>query len=171
VPRGKWILENLLGSPPPPPPEALDLKAHKDGKPRTMREQMELHRSNAVCASCHARMDPIGFALENYDGVGKWRAKDGGSVIDATGKLPDGTKFEAPAGLKRLLVTKYHDDFVTTATEKLLTYALGRGLEYYDMPEVRSITREAAKDNYRMSALISAVVRSTPFQMRRAPEQ
>jgi hypothetical protein len=171
VQRGKWILENLLGSPPPPPPPVPDLKDHKDGKALTMREQMEMHRSNAICASCHARMDPIGFALENYDGVGKWRAKDSGSVIDASGKLPDGTKFEAPAGLKKLLLTKYHDDFVTTATEKLLTYALGRGLEYYDMPAVRSITREAARDNYRMSALIAAVVRSTPFQMRKASEQ
>ena len=116
-------------------------------------------------------MDPIGFALENYDGVGKWRAKDSGRVIDATGKLPDGIQFEAPAGLKKLLLAKYHDDFVTTAAEKLLTYALGRGLEYYDMPAVRSITRDAARDDYRMSALIAAVVRSTPFQMRRASEQ
>jgi hypothetical protein len=172
VQRGKWVLENLLGSPPPPPPpDVPDLKPHKDGKLVTMREQMEFHRTNAVCASCHARMDPIGFALENYNGVGKWRTRDGGSVIDASGKLPDGTTFEAPAGLKKLLLEKYRDDFVSTASAKLLTYALGRGLEYYDMPAVRSITRDVARDDFRMRALIAAVVRSTPFQMRRAPEK
>jgi Protein of unknown function (DUF1592)/Protein of unknown function (DUF1588)/Protein of unknown function (DUF1595)/Protein of unknown function (DUF1585)/Protein of unknown function (DUF1587) len=173
VQRGKWILDNLLGSPPPPkPPDIPELEAHsKDGRQLTMREQMELHRSNAICASCHARMDPIGFALENFDGVGKWRDQDGGAAIDASGKLPGGVQFQGPAGLKKLLVANYGYQFETTVTEKLLTYALGRGLEYYDKPAVRSIIRQAAFDNYRMSALVTAIVKSTPFQMRRTPEQ
>jgi hypothetical protein len=115
-------------------------------------------------------MDPIGFALENFDGVGKWRDVDGGSPIDASGKLPGGVTFERPSGLKKLLATSYAEQFCATATEKLLTYALGRGLEYYDQPAVRSVMREAARDNYRMSALIAAIVKSTPFQMRRTPQ-
>ena len=171
VQRGKWILDNLLGSPPPPPPPVPELVTHaQDGRKLTMREAMEQHRSNAICSSCHARMDPIGFALENFDGVGKWRDRDEGSPIDASGKLPGGAKFEGPLGLKKLLEANYADQFYTTVTEKLLTYALGRGLEYYDKPAVRSIMREAARDNYRMSALIAAIVKSTPFQMRRTPE-
>ena len=172
VQRGRWILENLLGAPPPPPPADIpELKPHaQDGRKLTMREQMEQHRVNATCASCHARMDPIGFSLENYDAIGRWRNKDGGSVIDATGKLPDGTQFAGPAGLKKLLLSSYRDDFIATITEKLLTYALGRGLEYYDKPVVRSIARQAARDDYRLSAVIMAIVESTPFQMRRAPE-
>jgi mono/diheme cytochrome c family protein len=171
VQRGKWVLENLLGSPPPPPPPDIpDLKPHgKDGRLLSMREQLDLHRANAVCASCHARMDPIGFALENYDGIGKWRTKDAGSLIDASGKLPDGTKFNGPAELKKILLTGHRDEFATTVTEKLLTYALGRGLEAYDAPSVRVIMRQAAKDDYRMSALIHAIIKSTPFQMRRTP--
>jgi Protein of unknown function (DUF1592)/Protein of unknown function (DUF1588)/Protein of unknown function (DUF1585)/Protein of unknown function (DUF1587)/Protein of unknown function (DUF1595) len=173
VQRGKWILDNLLGSPPPPPPAVIpELVAHaKDGRPLTMREQMEQHRANAICASCHARMDPIGFALENFDGVGKWRDRDSGNAIDASGKLPSGVQFQGPAGLKKLLLANYRDQFEHTATEKLLTYALGRGLEYYDEPAARSIMRQAARDNYRMSSLIIAIVKSTPFQMRRTPEQ
>jgi hypothetical protein len=172
VQRGKWILDNLLSAPPPPPPaDVPELKAHaQDGKLLTMRQQMEQHRANAICAGCHARMDPIGFALENYDGVGKWRTTDGGSKIDATGKLPGGVQFEGPAGLKKLLLANYRDDFVATVTEKLLTYSLGRGLEYYDRPVVRSIARQAARDDYRISTLITAVVQSTPFQMRRVQE-
>ncbi len=172
VQRGRWILENLLGTPPPPPPATVpELKPHaQDGRLLTMREQMEQHRSNPTCAACHSKMDPIGFALENYDAVGKWRTKDAGSAIDATGKLPDGTQFEGPVGLKKLLLTKYRDAFAATVTEKLLTYALGRGLEYYDEPAVRSVTRQAAQDNYRMTALITAIVESRPFQMRRTPE-
>ena len=171
VQRGKWILDNLLGSPPPPPPQNFDLesKGH-DGRVLTMREAMELHRSNAICQSCHARMDPIGFALENYDGVGKWRDRDAGGVIDASGKLPGGIQFERAAGLKKILVSNYRDQFEDTVTEKLLTYALGRGLEYYDKPAVRSIMRQAERDNFRISALIGAIVKSTPFQMRRTPE-
>jgi mono/diheme cytochrome c family protein len=171
VQRGKWILENLLGTPPPPPPgDVPELKAAPHGKVLSMREQMQVHRANPTCAACHARMDPIGFALENYDGVGRWRPEDAGAVIDASGKLPDGTAFEGPAGLTKLLLTKYRDDFLQTATEKLLTYALGRGVEYYDNPTIRSINRDAAGDNYRVSSWILAIVKSTPFQMRRTPD-
>jgi len=172
VQRGKWILENLLGTPPPPPPPNVDttLKPGPDGKPLTMRETMQLHRANPVCASCHGRMDPLGFALENFDGVGRWRDQDAGVNIDASGKLPDGTEFQGPAGLSNLLLTKYRDDFVGTATEKLLTYALGRGVEYYDYPAVRAIDREAARDHYRVSSVILAIVRSTPFQMRKGSD-
>lgn len=171
VQRGKWILENLLGSPPPPPPpDVPDLKPKShDGRLLTMREQLDLHRANAICASCHARMDPIGFALENYDGVGKWRTKDAGSIIDASGKLPNGKTFNGPAELKRILLTDHKDEFITTVTEKLLTYALGRGLEASDAPAVREIMRAAAKDDYRLPAMIAAIINSKPFQMRRAP--
>lgn len=172
VQRGKWILETLLGAPPPPPPPGVpDFQPKgKDGRQLSMRESMEQHRANAVCASCHSRMDPLGFALENFDGVGKWRTEDAGSAIDPSGKLPDGTQVSGPAGLKKVFVTTRRDEFLTTATQKLLTYALGRGLEYYDQPPVRSILRESARDNYRFSALVTAIVRSTPFQMRRTPE-
>jgi hypothetical protein len=168
--RGKWILENLLGTPPPPPPaDVPELVAKaKDGKALSLRAQMEQHRSNAVCASCHARMDPIGFALENYDGVGKWRDEDAGTRIDASGRLPDGAEFSGPAGLTQIMVTKYREDFVRTVTEKLMTYALGRGVEHYDNPTVRAIARQAALDNYRMSSLIISIVKSTPFTMRQA---
>ena len=171
VQRGKWILENLLGTPPPPPPpdvpalEATTANAHL-----TLREAMEKHRANAVCAGCHARMDPIGFALENYDGIGKWRDKDGGATIDASGKLPDGTTFSGPAGLKKILTTTRRDEFVSTVTEKLLTYALGRGLEASDQPVVRSIMRESERSNYQLADMVLTVVKSTPFQMRRSAE-
>ena len=171
VQRGKWILETLLGTPPPPPPAAVpDLNAAPHGKLLSMREQMQVHRNDPTCAACHSRMDPIGFALENYDAVGRWRAEDAGAPIDASGRLPDGTEFDGPAALSRLLLTKYRDEFVRTATEKLLTYALGRGIEYYDYPTIRAIDREAARDNYRISTWILAIVKSTPFQMRRAPD-
>ncbi len=173
VQRGRWILENLLGTPPPPPPPNVpDLNVHgKEGKQLTMRQAMEQHRANPVCASCHSRMDPLGFALENYDAVGKWRDKDAGDVIDNSGKTPDGTPFKGPAGLKTILAEKDRDMFLNTVTEKLLLYSLGRGVEYYDQPAVRTITRQAAKDDYRMSALIGAIVKSTPFQMRRTPDE
>jgi hypothetical protein len=135
VQRGKWVLENLLGTPPPPPPpDVPELKAAPNGKVLTMREQMQVHRANPTCAACHGRMDPIGFALENYDGVGKWRAQDAGAKIDASGKLPDGTEFQGPAGLRQLLLTKYKDDFVRTATEKLLTYALAAASSFRIIP-------------------------------------
>ena len=171
VQRGKWILENLLGTPAPPPPmDVPELKPHSsDGKLLTMRQQLEQHRASPKCSGCHARMDPIGFALENYDAIGRWRDKDGDSPIDASGKLPDGAEFVGPAGLTKLLLTDYRDDFVRTVTQKLLTYALGRGLEHYDQPAVRSIARQAARENYSMSALVTALVESTPFRMRRTP--
>jgi len=177
VQRGKWVLENLLGSaPPPPPPNVPALNAHgSDGKQLTMREAMEQHRANPTCAACHARMDPIGFSLENYNGIGKWRAKDAGRVIDASGKLPDGTQFDGLAGLRKLLLTKRRDDYIETVTERLLTYALGRGLESYDKPAVRSIVRDATGPEPNapapgFPALIRAIVESVPFQMRRTPD-
>jgi hypothetical protein len=171
VQRGKWILENLLGTPPPPPPmDVPELKAAPHGKLLSMREQMQVHRANPVCAACHSRMDPIGFALENYDGVGRWRQTDADTPIDASGRLPDGTTFDGPAGLRELLLTKYRDDFVRTATEKLLIYALGRGVDYADAPTIRSILRTAARDNYRVSSVILAIVASPPFQLRRTSE-
>ena len=137
---------------------------------------MEEHRANPVCANCHKLMDPIGLSLENFDAIGAWRVRDGDSVttqgtaIDATGQLLDGTKVSGVATLRQALL-KQPEIFVSTVTEKLLTYALGRRLEYYDQPAVRGIARQAARDNYRMSELITAIVQSTPFQMRRTPEQ
>ena len=173
VQRGKWVLENLLGTPPPPPPSDIPaLEAHaKDGKRLTMRQQMEQHRANPTCSSCHSRMDPIGFSLENYDGIGAWRAKDGGNAIDVSGKMPDGATFEGPAGLRNLLLTVHRDEFIATVTEKLLTYALGRGLEFYDGPAMRAIVRDAAAQNSTIPALISSVVKSPQFQMRRTRER
>ena len=135
-----------------------------------MRQRMEQHRANPVCASCHSRMDPLGFAMENLDGIGKWRTTDTNIPIDASGALPDGTKFQGVAELQKVLRSR-PEQVVTTVTEKLLTYALGRGVEYYDQPTVRSIMREAAKNNYRWSALIFGIVNSEPFQMRTAQEQ
>jgi len=169
VKRGKWILENLLGTPPPPPlPNVGDLKVTSDnGAVLSMRQRMELHRANPVCASCHSMMDPLGLALENFDAVGKWRTLGEGSApIDASSALPGGAPFEGPAGLRRELVAS--DRYVATLTEKMMTYALGRGLEYYDAPAVRAILREAAPDDYRLTQLIVGIVQSTPFRMRRA---
>jgi cytochrome c551/c552 len=172
VQRGKWVLENLLGSPPPPPPPDIPtLESHaKEGVHLTMRQQMEQHRANPTCASCHSRMDPIGFALENYDGVGKFRIKDAGALIDPSGKMPDGSTFQGPAGLKNLLIVQHKDEFITTFTEKVLTYALGRGIEYYDRPAMRTIIREAASQNTTIPALIQSIVKSPQFQMRRTRE-
>ncbi len=172
VQRGKWVLENLLGTPPPPPPpDVPSLEAHsKDGTALTMRQQMEAHRANPICASCHSRMDPIGFSLENYDGVGAYRTKDSGNVIDASGKMPDGKVFNGPAGLKTLLLNDHRDEFVTTFTEKLLTYALGRGVESTDQPAIRAVIREASKQKLSIPDIISAIVQSPQFQMRRTRE-
>ncbi len=171
VQRGKWVLENLLGMPPPPPPNNVpSLDAHgKNGK-LSMRQAMEQHRANPACASCHSRMDPIGFALENFDGIGAWRDKDNGASIDASGKLPDGSIFNGPAGLSRLLLDQHRDEFISTFTEKLMTYALGRGIESYDKPAIRSIVREAAEHNSTIPALIDAIVKSPEFQMRKTRE-
>jgi Protein of unknown function (DUF1592)/Protein of unknown function (DUF1588)/Protein of unknown function (DUF1585)/Protein of unknown function (DUF1587)/Protein of unknown function (DUF1595)/Planctomycete cytochrome C len=170
VVRGKWILENILGTPvPPPPPDVPTLKGNQQGeKPRTMREQMAEHRANPVCASCHKAMDSIGFAMENFDAVGAWRTRDAGQPIDASGELSDGTKVDGVVTLRNALISR-PDLFAGTLTEKLMIYALGRGLDYRDMPTVRAILRDASRTNYRFSALIMGVVRSTPFQMRTAP--
>jgi len=130
---------------------------------------MEQHRANPACAVCHTRMDPIGFALENFDAIGRWRTTDAGSEIDSSGVLPDGTRFEGPAALRKALL-RNPEQFVNTIAEKLLTYALGRKLEYYDAPAVRGITRQAGVKDYRWSSLILGVVKSTPFQMRRSPQ-
>jgi mono/diheme cytochrome c family protein len=165
--RGKWILENLLGAPPPaPPPGVPELKENEIGQSASLRQQLEQHRSNAACAGCHARMDVIGFALETYDAVGKWRTKDGKFPIDPSGTLPNGTAIAGSKDLKTALVAQ-KAEFVNALTEKMLTYALGRGLERYDKPVVRSISREAANGEYKFSALVQGIVNSTPFQYRR----
>ena len=171
--RGKWILENLLGTPPPPPPpDVPDLVEERD--PRNvlpMREQMALHRANPVCAACHAQMDQLGFALENFDAIGEWRdIYASGLPIDASAEFPDGTTFDGPNELRALLLS-YADDFLLTVADRLLTYALGRGLEATDMPAVRRILRDAAPDDYRFAALVQGVVASLPFQMRMAQER
>jgi hypothetical protein len=169
VVRGKWILENLLGVPPPPPPDDVpELEETSDGGGTlSIRERLAAHRANPSCASCHALMDPLGFALENFNAVGVWRTiDDTGGAIDASGALPDGTEFAGVAELRAALLQS--DLFLTTLTEKLMTYALGRGVEAYDQPAVRKIVRDAAASDYRFSALISGVVQSPPFQMRRA---
>jgi cytochrome c553 len=171
--RGKWILENILDAPPPPPPpEVPSLKAKAaDGLALTLRERMEAHRADTACAACHLLMDSLGVALENYDGTGAWRSSDeSGLPIDASAKMPDGTSLEGLPGLRAWLLA-HQDRFVHALTEKLLTYALGRGLEYYDQPTVRSIEREAALNGNRLPALLTAVVKSTPFRMSTAPEK
>jgi mono/diheme cytochrome c family protein len=165
--RGKWLLENILGAPvPPPPPNVPALEAsNKENKPLSVREMLETHRKNPVCASCHARMDPLGFSLENFDAIGQWRTKDAGAAIDASGVLLDGTKVEGPAALRQALVAQ-KEQFVKTVTAKLVTYALGREVESFDAPAIRGIVRSAAADNYRWSSTILAIVKSAPFQMR-----
>ncbi len=171
--RGKWILENILGAPPPPPPANIPaLRNTNDaGKVLNMRQQMEQHRANPVCASCHKVMDPLGFALENYDAIGKWRTVDAASdsSIDSTGTLPDGTPFNGLAELREVLIEKRKEDFLLTAIEKLMTYALGRGVDYRDAPVMRSIMNKSAENDFKLSSMILAIIDSTPFQKRRAP--
>ena len=169
--RGKWILENILAAPPPPPPPNVPaLNDAKNGKLLTVREQMEMHRANPVCASCHTKMDPLGFALENYNGIGGWRVADAGKTLDVSAVLPDGTKFAGPSGLQDILMAR-KDQFVEAFTERLMTYALARGLEAYDMPAVRTVRYAAAKDDYRMNTIIMGIVQSVPFTLRRTPEK
>ncbi|GIW80836.1 MAG: filamin [Gemmatales bacterium] len=165
VKRGKWILENILGTPPPPPPpEVEELDESKNAvEAGSLRKRMELHRSKPICASCHERMDPLGFGFENYDAIGAWRNKDGPFPIDASGTLPDGQKFNGPAELKAILKMR-KKDFARCLSEKMLTYALGRGLEYYDKCAIDEIVARLVKNEYRFSALILAVVHSDPFQ-------
>ena len=172
VVRGKWVLDNILGAPPPPPPPNVPSLMERDaqGTVLSVRAQLEQHRSNPACATCHRLMDPLGFALESFDGVGRWRTTDAGAPIDASGVLPDGTPFQGVAELRRLLLQKQRDQFVSTVTDRLLTYALGRGVEYYDAPVIRSIMKDAAPGDYKLSSLILGVARSRPFQMRRADE-
>jgi Protein of unknown function (DUF1588)/Protein of unknown function (DUF1585) len=167
--RGKWILENILGTPPPPPPPNVPpLKENEDGaKPKSVRELMEEHRKNPACSGCHSVMDPLGFSLENFDGIGEWRTKDQSGPIDASGQLADGTKVEGPVTLRQALM-KHPEQFAGTITEKMMTYALGRGLDYYDMPVVRSIVHDSAKSDYKLTSIIIGIVKSTPFQMRKS---
>jgi mono/diheme cytochrome c family protein len=169
--RGKWVLENLLGSPPPPPtPNVPPLKENDGGsKPTALRERMEEHRNNPVCASCHSRMDPLGFALEHFDPIGQWRETDSGAAINATITLAD-REIDSPKAFREALLTNT-DEFVRTVTEKLLTYALGRGLEHFDAPTVRAIQRDSASQESRWSALILGIVRSAQFQMRTVLER
>jgi len=170
--RGKYLLENILAAPmPAPPPNVPQLESsNKEGKPMTVREMLEMHRANPTCASCHKNMDPLGLSLENFDAIGQWRTTDSGRAIDASGVLLDGTKVDGPRPLRQALLVK-KTQFATAVTEKLLTYALGRGLEYYDAPAVRAIDRAAAADGYRWSSLILATVKSAPFQMRTAGQR
>ena len=168
--RGKWILNNILGTPPPDPPPNVPALDDRQTQLRvgTMRERMSAHRDNPACAACHAMIDPAGFALEGFDAIGRFRVVDEWfNPIDASGVLPDGTAFHGPIGLRSLLVER-RDQFVGTLTEKLLAYALGRGPEYYDRPTVRAITRTAASNDYRWSSIIVGIVQSTPFRMRRS---
>ncbi len=169
VKRGKWVLENLLGAPVPNPPPGVETNLEKSVGPAaaatSLRQRLERHRANPACASCHAVMDPIGFALENYDLIGKWRDTDGGVPVNASGRLVDGTPLDGPASLRKALLAR-RDAFVANTTEKLLTYALGRRLEYFDMPAVRTVARSAAPDD-RLSSLVVGIVRSVPFQMKR----
>ncbi len=171
VVRAKWMLENLLGTPPPePPPNVPQLQDDEKGQvPSSMRAKMEAHRKNPVCASCHSMLDPLGFSLENFDAVGQYRATegDGTTAIDPSGVMPSGLKFNGPAGFRAALLEQ-KETFAITLTQKLLTYALGRGAEFYDMPAVRKIVRDAAPGSYRWSALIGGIVKSVPFQMRRS---
>jgi Protein of unknown function (DUF1592)/Protein of unknown function (DUF1588)/Protein of unknown function (DUF1585) len=165
--RGKWVLENLLNMPPPPPPPNVpDLEAAHVGADATLRQRMEVHRDNAVCASCHSKMDPIGFGLENFDAIGNWREKDGKSPIDATGKLPDGRTFDGPVQLAKLLGSS-QDAFASCMAEKMLTYALGRGLESYDRPALQKIGAGVSAGQYRFSSLVLEIVKSMPFEMQK----
>jgi hypothetical protein len=168
--RGKWLLENILGTPPPPPPPDVPALSDKgeDGRRQSVRERLEAHRRNPACASCHAPMDPLGFALEHFDAVGAFRTADeGNTAVDASGSLPDGQTFEGLAGLRAVLAAR-QQQFVGTVAERLMSYALGRGVEAYDRPALRRIVRDASRDNFRWSSVVIGIVSSTPFQMRRA---
>jgi len=169
--RGKWIMENVMGTPPPaPPPNVPALKDQaQGGKVLSIRQLMEEHRKNAPCSTCHKVMDPLGFALESFNAVGEYRTKDASGPIDSSGQLADGTKIDGVVGLRQALL-KHPEYFVGTLTEKMLTYALGRPLEYYDMPVVRGIVQAAARNDYRFSSLITGIVKSEPFEMKRALE-
>jgi len=171
VKRGKWVLENILGAPPPPPPPNVPkLDEGKAAVTGTLRHRMEEHRDNPACSSCHARMDPIGFGFENYNGIGAWRDLEGDAVIDPSGELFSSESFQGPTELKAILLNQKRNEFVRCLTEKMLTYALGRGLEYYDKCAVDKISGQLAKEQYKFSALILGVAKSAPFQMRRGEQ-
>jgi hypothetical protein len=165
--RGKWVLETILGSPPPqPPPNVPSLKERREnGQPGSVRQILEEHRRNPSCAVCHAPMDPLGFALENFDGIGQWRTRDGGVAVESSARLPDGTQVEGPAGLRSVLAAR-PEHFVETVVEKLAAYALGRGVQFSDRPAIRGITRSASSSDYRWSSIVSGIVKSPAFQMR-----
>jgi hypothetical protein len=168
VNRGKWVLENLLGTPPPPaPPDVPDLSETKTiDQHASLRQRLEQHRANPACAACHRRLDPLGFGLENFDAIGRWRSHDGQAPVDASGTLPGGKSFAGPAGLKAVLMSK-RDLFARCLTEKMLTYALGRGLEEYDDCTVDEIAEAVRCGDYRFSSLVEGIVTSYPFQFKR----
>ena len=170
VVRGQWVLDTLLGAPPPPPPPDVPSLPERGagGRPLSGRERLEQHRENPVCATCHAQMDPLGFALENFDAVGAWRTSDAGSPIDASGAMPGGASFRGVAGLRTTLLD-HRDQFVDTVIARLLSYALGRPVEHHDLPAIRKVRRDAAPGRYRWSSIIQGIVRSTPFRMRQTP--
>jgi Protein of unknown function (DUF1588)/Protein of unknown function (DUF1585)/Protein of unknown function (DUF1592) len=164
--RGKWILENILGTPPPPPPPNVPALSETSVSAKLpVRERLAQHRADATCASCHNLIDPVGFALENFDAVGRWREVEAGLPIDSSGGLPDGSQVDGVDGLEHGLLER-PDVFVSALAEKLLTYAIGRGTEHYDAPAIRKIVRDAESDDYRFTAIINGIVTSTPFQMR-----
>jgi hypothetical protein len=167
--RGKWVLDNILGIPPAPPPPDVPALKEKAGIARavSMRERLSEHRKNPACSGCHNIMDPVGFAFENYDAVGRWRKTEEDIEIDSSGSLPDGSKFTGVAGLQQAIL-KRPELFATTFTEKLLTYGVGRGVEYYDAPAIRKVVRGAAANDFRFSSFILGIVNSAPFQMRRS---
>jgi hypothetical protein len=166
--RGKWVLANIVGAPPPPPlPDVPALKDNTVSASLSVRARLDEHRANAACASCHNLMDPIGFSLENYDAVGRWRTVEEGEPVDSAGGLPDGRTFTGVSGLEQGLRSR-PELFVGTLTEKLLTFALGRGIESCDAPAVRKIVHDAQANNFRFSSVILGVVNSTPFTMRKA---
>src|SRR5262249_34901494 len=162
--RGRWLLDNVLGAPPPPPPPDVPLLSESRANTNSMRQQMEAHRKSPSCAVCHVRMDPLGFSLENFDALGKWRMASDGVAGDASGALPDGTRFQGIKGLRQLVGSR-PDDFARTFTLKLLAYGIGRSLDAHDQPAVRQIARAAASQGYRWSSIIAGVVTSTPFTM------
>ena len=169
VKRGKWILDNLLASPPPPPPPDVPaLRDHAGGRQLTAREQLEMHRTNPACAACHVKMDPLGFALENFDAVGGWRTSDAGQPIDVAAAMPDGVRFAGLTGLQRVLLD-HKQEFAAAFTERLLTYALARGVGAPDQPAIRAIVRAAAADGYRSQTIVRGIVASAPFVLRKVP--
>jgi hypothetical protein len=164
--RGKWVLENILGTPPPPPPAKVPpLKDNTVSSSLSVRERLAQHRAAIACAGCHKLIDPVGFSLENYDAVGRWRTLEEGRAIDATGGLPDGSRFQGVTGLE-LALLKHPEIFARTLAEKLLTFALGRGVEPFDAPAIRKIVRDARAADYRFSSLVLGIATSIPFQMR-----